>query len=84
MACPLGRAEHRGRLPGVAELHPLLPRPLCPASSRGGFVPVGDSLQLPVEGLARVTFLVQQRPEKTMAQRCPDLRLMPKEWPYGE
>ena len=32
----------------------------------------------------RVTFLVEQRPEKTMAQRCLDLRLRPKEWPFGE
>jgi len=55
-----------------------------PASSRRGFVPAGDSLQPPVERLVRVTFLVEQRPEKTMAQRCLDLRLRPKEWPFGE
>jgi hypothetical protein len=35
-------------------------------------------------GAGAVTFLVEQRPEKTMAQRCLDLRLRPKEWPFGE
>jgi hypothetical protein len=75
------RTDHGGGAAGCqarAEVHPLLPRPLCLglASGRGGlFRSAAAACSCPSRGLGRVIFLVEQRPEKPMALRRLDLRL---------
>ena len=60
MARPLRLSGAPRLVARMAEVHPSLPRALCPSprSAVAGSVPVGyGSLPLPVEGLARVIFL---------------------------
>ena len=77
---PLGPVARRGGGASVAA------PPLCfsLASFRGGLFRLAAAVcSWAVEGPGTGVFLVEQRPEKPIALRCPDLRLRPGECGFG-